>query len=85
VRQTVRTAISIQKSLYEKADAFAKEMKIPRSKLFSLALEAFLEKKESEKLLAEINAACSPEGDDEKKLRKAHKKRHSKAISEESW
>jgi hypothetical protein len=36
---TVKTAISIDKGLFEQAEAIAKELAISRSHLFTLALE----------------------------------------------
>lgn len=53
----VKTAISLQKSLFEQAETLATEMKISRSRLFALALEDFLSRAQNKKLLAQINAA----------------------------
>ena len=55
---TVKTAISLRKPLFERADALAHQMNIPRSRLFAQALEEFLERHDSQELLERINAAC---------------------------
>lgn len=54
---SVKTAISIQESLFEQVEAAAQELEISRSRLFVLAAEAFLQRHENQKLLQAINAA----------------------------
>ncbi|MCC6300126.1 MAG: hypothetical protein IT314_12580 [Anaerolineales bacterium] len=61
----VKTAISIQKSLFQRAEEIAKEMKISRSRLFVLAVEDFIRRYQNMLLLEEINQAYS-DGPDEK-------------------
>lgn len=61
----VKTAISIQKSLFQRAEEIAKEMKISRSRLFVLAVEDFIRRHQNKLLLEEINQAYS-DGPDEK-------------------
>ena len=61
----VKTAISIQKNLFQKADEIAKELKISRSRLFVLAVEEFIRRYQNKLLLEEINLAYS-DGLDEK-------------------
>ena len=53
---TVKTAISLQKKLFEQAEELAREMEISRSRLFVLALEDFLRRHENRQLLEAINA-----------------------------
>ncbi len=59
----VKTAISIQKSLFEQAEKVARKMKVSRSRLFALALEDYIHREESRELLAKINAAYADEPD----------------------
>jgi predicted transcriptional regulator len=63
----VNTAVSLQEDLYEKAEKLAVEMRIPRSRLYSLALEDYIERYRRQKLLAQINAAHSEGLDDEER------------------
>jgi metal-responsive CopG/Arc/MetJ family transcriptional regulator len=51
----MKTAISLPNILYEKADKTASYMGIPRSKLFSLALEEFIEKHNGQLITDKIN------------------------------
>jgi len=53
----VKTAISIQEILFEETENIAREMKIPRSQVVSLALQEFIQRYRNRKLLKEINAA----------------------------
>ncbi|MBI1922699.1 hypothetical protein HYR99_00465 [Candidatus Poribacteria bacterium] len=53
----IKTAISLQKSLFEQVETLAHEMKISRSRLFVLAMEDFIRRYQSPQLLEEINAA----------------------------
>jgi metal-responsive CopG/Arc/MetJ family transcriptional regulator len=59
----VKTAISIQKSLFQRAEEIAKEMKISRSRLFVLAVEDFIRRYQNQLLLDEINLAYSDDFD----------------------
>jgi metal-responsive CopG/Arc/MetJ family transcriptional regulator len=61
--ETVKTAISIQKPLFEQAELLARRMRVSRSRLFALALEDYIRRQESRELLARINAAYADELD----------------------
>ena len=83
--QNVKTAISIQKSLFEQAENLARQMKVSRSRLFGLALEAYIHRQQNRDLLAQINAAYANEPDPaEKTLRRKTKRTH-RRIVEGEW
>ena len=54
---TIKTAISIDDSLYEKANELASELNLSRSRFFALAVQEFIERYENQRLLDAINAA----------------------------
>ena len=54
---SIKTAISIEKPLFEEVDALARELEISRSHLFGLAAREFVQRHKSQKLLDAINAA----------------------------
>lgn len=54
---SIKTAISLEKPLFEQIEALAKEMKVSRSRLFVLAAQEFLDRHENRKLLEAINHA----------------------------
>lgn len=54
---TVKTAISLPRDLFERAEALAHKMPVSQSRLFALAVEAFIQNHENQQLLNELNAA----------------------------
>jgi metal-responsive CopG/Arc/MetJ family transcriptional regulator len=82
---TVKTAISIQKSLFEQAESLAQQLNMSRSSLFGLAIETFIKNHQNQILLDEINQAYSDEPDKSEttrlsKMRKSHRK-----LVENEW
>jgi metal-responsive CopG/Arc/MetJ family transcriptional regulator len=53
----IKTAISLQKSLFDQVEILAHELKISRSRLFVLALEEFVQRHQNRQLLEQINLA----------------------------
>ncbi len=53
---TIKTAISIDEGIFKKAEEMARQMKISRSQLFSMALEKYLRDIENKRMLEKINA-----------------------------
>ena len=69
--ETVKTAISIQKPLFERAEELARKLKVSRSRLFALALEEYIRRQENQEMLERINAAYGdgPDPEEEAWLR----------------
>ncbi len=81
----VKTAISLQQSLFERVDALAQELQISRSRLFVLAVEAFIQRYQSRKLLEAINDAYDDLPDlEEQSLRHKMRQKH-KQLVEGQW
>ena len=55
----VKTAISIQESLFKEAEELARKLQVSRSKLVSLALEEYVEKNHAREILTELNKVHS--------------------------
>lgn len=53
---SVKTAVSVPPELFEQAEALAKELKVSRSRLFGLALEEFIKRRENQRLIEATNA-----------------------------
>ena len=82
--QTVKTAISIQESLFEQAETLAHRMKISRSRLFVLALEDYIRRQQDRELFAQINAAYADEPDaPERTLRHKMRSTHRRTVEGE--
>jgi metal-responsive CopG/Arc/MetJ family transcriptional regulator len=66
----IKTAISIEKPLFEEIEILAKEMDVSRSHLFTIAAREFIQHHKNQKLLDAINAAYEAKPDPvEKRVR----------------
>lgn len=81
---TVKTALSIDESLFEQAEALAEELDVSRSKVFAMALEQFLQKHEGKKLLAQINSVYAEAHSADEKESSARRAKH-REIVEGTW
>jgi metal-responsive CopG/Arc/MetJ family transcriptional regulator len=83
--ESVKTAISIDKSLFTQANALARKMKVSRSRLFVIALENYMRQQENRKLLEEVNAvyADGPSNEEQELLRRMRKS--SRRLIEGKW
>lgn len=81
----IKTAISLQESLFEQVEALAHEMNVSRSRLFVLALEEYLRRHQSLQLLERINQAYrdAPDATEQERLRKT--RRQQRKIVEGTW
>jgi metal-responsive CopG/Arc/MetJ family transcriptional regulator len=81
----VKTAISVQKSLFEKADSLARQMKVPRSHLFVLALEEYIQRQQNRELLVKINAAYAGEPDPAEQMLREKSLKAYRELVEDEW
>jgi len=83
---SVKTAISLHEDLFRQVNRTAKELGVSRSKLFVLAVQDFIKKLESQKLLAQINEAFDDVPDaHEGELNQAMRKKHLHSLKSEPW
>jgi metal-responsive CopG/Arc/MetJ family transcriptional regulator len=81
---SVKTAVSIQKDLFEEAEKVACKMNVSRSRLFALALEDYLRRAQNRELLAQIDAANADEPDSaERTLHRRARSTHRRIVSGE--
>ena len=78
----MKTAVSIRDNVFQKAEKFAKETKISRSKLYSDAVEEYLSKRNEEDLIAQINAVCD---EVDTSLDPYWKKMQSQVLPKDKW
>ncbi len=77
----VKTAVSLDRALYEQVDVLANKMKVSRSRLFTMALQDFLRRHDNEQLLQEINKAYQDEADPgQQTLRRGMQRIHRKIL-----
>lgn len=80
----VKTAISIQESLFKKMDVLAHKLHMSRSQLFARAAKDFIERQQNRQLLQQLNAAYDDAPDpEEKKWQQQVRTRHRKLVKEQ--
>ena len=82
---TIKTAISIQKPLFEQAESLAKQLNISRSHLFGVAIEAFVKNHQNQILLDEINQAYSDQPEPSEKVRLSKMRNQQRKLVENEW
>jgi metal-responsive CopG/Arc/MetJ family transcriptional regulator len=82
---TKKTAISIEKPLFEEIDSLAEEMEVSRSHLFTMAAREFIQRHKSQKLLDAINAAYDGSPDLEEERLRADMKSKQSRIVKDQW
>jgi metal-responsive CopG/Arc/MetJ family transcriptional regulator len=85
VTTTVKTAISIDKTLYEQAEALAQELNVSRSHLFSIALEQYLRRRQGRHVLAQIDAAYADQEDADEQQQLDQMRRSFRRQVEGEW
>lgn len=81
----MKTAISLEDELLLQADRTAREMGVSRSRLFSLALEAYLRKRRNQEILSQLNKVYAEEPSAEDRRTVAGMKRRFRSTIRESW
>jgi metal-responsive CopG/Arc/MetJ family transcriptional regulator len=81
----IKTAISIDKPLFEEVDALARELEVSRSRLFSLAVSDFIQRRKNNELLEAINAAYQDSPDSEEQQTLERMKAVRRRIVKDSW
>jgi metal-responsive CopG/Arc/MetJ family transcriptional regulator len=81
----IKTAISLQRSLFEQAETLAHELKISRSRLFVLALEEFVSRYQNQHLLEQINRAYDDLPDPSEQAHLTQMRLQQRRIIEDEW
>lgn len=82
---TIKTAISIEESLYQEADALAKSMKIPRSQLFAIAMAEFLQRQKNRQLVESVNEAYADDLDESENIMLEKMRQHQGKLQQTEW
>jgi metal-responsive CopG/Arc/MetJ family transcriptional regulator len=83
--ETIKTAISLQKSLYKETDELAKQLKLSRSKIISLALEEYILLHRNRKLLEQLNEAYADQAPVEEVEILGGMRKQQKKLTEGEW
>jgi metal-responsive CopG/Arc/MetJ family transcriptional regulator len=79
----VKTAISIEKPIFDKMDVLAKELKISRSRLFSMAAQEFIQRYNNIELLKALNDAYKDLPESEPIVSEMHSKHYQ--LVKDQW
>lgn len=83
---TIKTAISIDETIFNDVERMSKRLHISRSQFFSQAAKYMIDRKENLELLRKINAACgSITVDNEDPAQRVQEKRYHSKKSADSW
>jgi hypothetical protein len=82
----VRTALSLEKDLFEEAEATARDLRLTRSGVWSLAMTEFLRRRSSRAMLEQINSAVDAMTEEEKTDGlSAIRRLHRRAVVDDQW
>ena len=82
---TVKTAISIRKSLFEQVNSLAEELEVPRSQLFVLAVEEFIKRHQNRKILETLNEVYTNGPDQDRQVLREGMRRPHRQPVEGHW
>ncbi len=81
----MKTAISMEKPLFEQVDALAHELEISRSHLFALAAREFIQHHKNQKLLDAINTAYADLPDSEEQTTQRYMRARHRELVKDQW
>jgi metal-responsive CopG/Arc/MetJ family transcriptional regulator len=79
----IKTAISVQKSLFEQAESLAREKKVSRSRLFVMALEDYLRREENRKLAKQLTEVYGEPDPEQEAVQRKMKRYHRRVVEAE--
>lgn len=82
---TIKTAISLQHSLFEQVEDLAKQLNVSRSQLVALALEEFVQRQHNRQLLDAINQAYDDMPDKDDVARTPAQWHHHRRLVKGEW
>lgn len=81
----VKTAISIDKPLFEQINSLANEMNTSRSRVFSLAAKEFIQRHKNKELLDAINSAYDDVPDEKESMLKSTMRSRHLNMVQDQW
>ena len=82
---TIKTAISIQESLFDRVNDLAQELQIPRSQLFTLAVEEFIKRHENRSIFEALNEVYAAAPDPDEEALQEGMRRQQRQLVEGQW
>jgi metal-responsive CopG/Arc/MetJ family transcriptional regulator len=83
---SVKTAISVEGSLFQQAEEVAKEMHVSRSRLFAMAMEDFLGRRKTQDIIDQLNAVHSaPQTEEDRQFVEAAEAALAELTRDDKW
>ena len=82
---TVKTAISIQESLFDQVNDLAEELQMPRSHLFTLAVKEFIKRYENRSIFQALNEVYDDAPDPGEEALQEGMRRKQRQLVEGQW
>jgi metal-responsive CopG/Arc/MetJ family transcriptional regulator len=79
----IKTAISIEKQIFDQVNDLAKNLNISRSRLFAIAAQEYIQRHTNIELLQAINEAYDDLPDDDTKIVDKMRPRHLKMVKDQ--
>ncbi len=83
---TVKTAISLDQALFKETNRTARELRVPRSRVISIALEEFLRRRRSREMTEQLNRvyAAGPTKE-ERRVQESAMAQLRERLKDEKW
>ncbi len=81
----IKTAISVNKPLFDEVEALAKEMEVSRSEIFARAAQEYIQHHKSQKIMEAINEAYGDVPDENEETLRKRMRRKQRKIVENQW
>ncbi len=82
----VKTAISLNDSLFEKVETLTRELNISRSRLFAIAVQEYIERHETRRMMAALNRVHDEyTNDEDRAIQREIQEYHRKHMRDEPW
>lgn len=83
---TVKLEISLSSALFEKVESLAKELEMSRNELLSIAIEEFIERHETKRMMAALNKVHGdPPDEEERATLRQMQELHRKLMRDDPW
>lgn len=83
---TVKTAISLDDTLFEQVETLMQELEMSRSRVIATALKEFIKRRERQKILEKLNEVYKDGPTEEEEVAKrVMKQYHHKLMADEAW
>ncbi len=83
---TVRIEISLSSTLDEKVESLTQELEMSRDEFVSMAVQAFIERHETRRMMAALNKVHGdPPDEEERAILREMKEHHRKLMRDDPW